>query len=179
MDLETVSHFGIQNHRKTQKSAKVGPRRLPEWTVKVVEMDNWTSRCLLGVPVAPWTTKMVTQDTKLMNKWTKWNRSKTQMFLLGFTHIQPLHSGIISIPGSPKTWTWKLSPILAPKIMEKSQNLSKVGPRKFPKSIQKSIKMEIWASVRPVGVPLDPRITKMVSRATKKEPQGLQNDSFG
>ena len=64
MDLETVSHFGIQNQEKQQKGAKVGPRRLPEWTLKSVEMDNWTSRCLLGVPVAPWTTKMVTQDTR-------------------------------------------------------------------------------------------------------------------
>ena len=28
-------------------------------------MDNWTSKCLLGVPVEPWITKMVTQDTKM------------------------------------------------------------------------------------------------------------------
>ena len=42
----------------------------------------------------------------------------------------------------------------------------------------KSIKMDIWASVCPLGVPLDPRITKMVSQVPKKEPQGLQNDSF-
>ena len=57
--------------------------------------------------------------------------------------------------------------------------MPKVGPRRLPKSIKKLIKMEIWASVRPVGVPLDPRITKMVSWAPKKEPQGLQNYSFG
>ena len=31
----------------------------------------------------------------------------------------------------------------------------------------------------PLGVPLDPWITKMVSRVPKMEPQGLQNDSFG
>ena len=92
--------------------------------------------------------------------------------------MQPLHSGIISVPGSPKTRTWKLSPILVSKITENHKIMPKVGPRRLPKSIQKSIKIEIWASVRPVGVPLDPRITKMVSRAPKKEPQGLQNDSF-
>ena len=64
------------------------------------------------------------------------------------------------------------------KITENHKIVVKVGPRRFPKSIQKSIKMEIWASVRPVGVPLDPRITKMVSRAPKKDPQGLKNDRF-
>ena len=39
-------------------------------------------------------------------------------------------------------------------------------------------KMKIWTSRCPLGVPLDPRITKMVSQVPKKEPQGLQNDSF-
>ena len=33
--------------------------------------------------------------------------------------------------------------------------------------------------VCPLGVPAEPRITKMVSRAPKKKPQGLQNNSFG
>ena len=92
--------------------------------------------------------------------------------------MQPLHSGIISIPGSPKTWTWKLSPTLASKIPENHKIVPKVGPRRLPKSTLKSIKMDIWASVCPLGVPLDPRITKMVSQVPKKEAQGLQNDSF-
>ena len=92
--------------------------------------------------------------------------------------MQPLHSGIISIPGSPKKWTWKLSPILPPQITENHQIVPKVGPRRLPKSTLKSIKTDIWASVCPLGVPLDPRITKMVSQVPKKEPQGLQNDSF-
>ena len=35
--------------------------------------------------------------------------------------MQPLQSGIISIPGSLKTRTWNQSPILAPKITENSQ----------------------------------------------------------
>ena len=92
--------------------------------------------------------------------------------------MQPLHSGIISIPGSPKTWTWKLSPILPPQITENHQFVTKVGPRRLPKSTLKSIKTDIWASVCPLGVPLDPRITKMVSQVHKKDPQGLQNNSF-
>ncbi len=93
--------------------------------------------------------------------------------------MQPLHSGIIFLPRSLKTWTWKLSPILPPKITENHQNVSKVGPRRLPKSTLKSIKLDLWASMCPLGVPLDPRITKMVSRVPKMEPQGLQNDSFG
>ena len=92
--------------------------------------------------------------------------------------MQPLHSAIISIPGSPKTWTWKLSPILPPQITENRKIVPKVGPRRLPKFNLKSLKMDIWASVCPLGVPLDPRITKMVSQVPKKEPQGLQNDSL-
>ena len=30
-----------------------------------MKMETWTCRCLLGVPVDPWITKMVTQGTKL------------------------------------------------------------------------------------------------------------------
>ena len=92
--------------------------------------------------------------------------------------MQPLHSGIISIPGPPKTWTWKPSPILPPQIKENHKIVAKVGPKSFPKSSLKWIEVNIWASVCPLGVPLDPRITKMVSQVPKKEPQGLQNNSF-
>jgi len=31
-------------------------------------MGTWTSRCLLGDPVDPWITKMVTRDTKVALK---------------------------------------------------------------------------------------------------------------
>jgi len=53
--------------------------------------------------------------------------------------MQPLHSGIISIPGSPKTWTWKQSPILAPQITEKSQKGVQSGSRETPKMTLKSV----------------------------------------
>ena len=102
--------------------------------------------------------------------------------------MQALHCGIISIPGSQKIWTWKLSPILPPQITENRKTVPKVGPKRLPKSNLKSIKMYIWAlrsikmyiwaSVCPLGAPLHPRITKMVSQVPKKEPQGLQNNSF-
>ena len=95
-----------------------------------------------------------------------------------FTVVLAHAAIIISIPGSPKTWTWKLSPILPPQITENLKNYQKMDPRRLPKSILKSIKTDIWASVCPLGVPLDPRITKMVSQVPKKHPQGLQNDSF-
>ena len=49
-----------------------------------------------------------------------------------------------------------------------------VGPGRLPKSILKSIKINIWASVCPLSVSLNPRITKMVSQVPRKEPQGLR-----
>ena len=55
----------------------------------------------------------------------------------------------------------------------------KVNPRRLPKSTLKSIKLDLRASVCPLGVPLDPRITKMVSQVPKMESQGLQNNRFG
>ena len=92
--------------------------------------------------------------------------------------MQPSDSSIISIPGSLKAWIWKLSPILASQITENHKKVSKVGPRSLPKCTLKPIKIDIWTSVCPLGVPLDPRITKMMSQVSKIEPQGLQNDSF-
>ena len=92
--------------------------------------------------------------------------------------MQPLHSGIISIPGSLETWTWKPSTTLPSQITENLKMVPKVDPKRLPKSILKSIKVNIRASVCPFGVPLDPRITKMVSQVPKKEPQGLQNNSL-
>ena len=92
--------------------------------------------------------------------------------------MQPLHSGIISIPGSPKTWTWKLSSILQPQITENRKIVPKMDPRRLSKSTLKSIKTDIWVTVCPLGVPLDPRITKMVSQVPKNDFQGLQNDTF-
>ena len=67
--------------------------------------------------------------------------------------MQPLHSGIIFLPRSLKTWTWKLSPILPPKITENHQNVSKVSPRSLPKSTLKSIKLDVWASMCPLIAP--------------------------
>ena len=46
--------------------------------------------------------------------------------------MQPLHSGIISIPGPPKTWTWKLSPVLLPQITENH----KIAPKWIPRAPQ-------------------------------------------
>ena len=50
----------------------------------------------------------------------------------------------------------------------KSQNGTQSGSQEAPQI----------HSVCPLGVPLDPRIIKMVSQVPKKEPQGLKNDSF-
>ena len=92
--------------------------------------------------------------------------------------MQPLHPGIISIPGSLKTPTWKLSPRLAAQITEKSQKGAQSGSQETPNMTLKSIQMYTWTSKCLLGDPLDPWITKMVSQVSKMEPQGLQNDSF-
>ena len=103
---------------------------------------------------------------------------KKSLFLLWFKHIQPLHAGIISIPGSPKRWTWKLSPTLTSQITENHTIVTKVGPRRLPKCTMKSIQIDIWPSVCPLGAPLDPMITKMVPQVPKIQPEDLQNDNL-
>ena len=92
--------------------------------------------------------------------------------------MQALHCGIISIPGSPKPWTWKLPPIPPTQITENLQIVSKVGSTRLAKSSLKSIKTDIWAPVCPLGVLLAPEITKTVSQVPKIEPEGIQNDEF-
>ena len=92
--------------------------------------------------------------------------------------MQPMHSGIISMPGSLKTWTWKHSSILASQITEKSEKGAQSDSQGTPKIILKSLKIYTWTSKCPLGDPLDPWITKMVSQVPKMKPQGLQNDSF-
>ena len=89
-----------------------------------------------------------------------------------------MHFGIISIPGSPKTWTWTLSPLLPPKITDNHKIMPKVSPRRLPKIHPKINKTGPPGFSVSIGCPLEPRITKMVSQVSKKEPQGLQNDSF-
>ena len=51
-----------------------------------------------------------------------------------------------------------------------------MSPKSLPNWTLKSIKMDSWTPMRPLGVPLDPWITKVVPRVPKMEPQGLQND---
>ena len=139
-----------------KKSEKVSPR-----SPKGIKMTSKTT--------SPKPNHCIGDKSEIINK---------PLFLLWFKHIQPLHAGIISIPGSPKRWTWKLSPTLTSQITENHTIVPKVGPRRLPKCSLKSIKIDIWPSVCPLGVPLDPMITKMVSQVTKMDPEGLQNDSF-
>ena len=68
------------------------------------------------------------------NYWISRKREITQniWFLQWLWHMQPFHSGIISISGQQKTWTLKLSVILPPRITEKWKNVSEVGPGGAP-----------------------------------------------
>ena len=45
--------------------SKVGPRRLPQSTLRLIKMNTWTSSCLWDVLEDPWITKMVTQGIKM------------------------------------------------------------------------------------------------------------------
>ena len=65
-----------------------------------------------------------------------------------------MYPGIIFLPRSLKTWTWKLSPLLPPKITENHQNVSKVGPRRIPKSTLKSVDpVKVFRSPQGEGLP--------------------------
>ena len=70
--------------------------------------------------------------------------------------MQPLQSGIISIPGSLKTRTWNQSPILAPKITGNLQKGAQSGFQQTPAIILKSVKIYTWTSKCLLGDPLDP-----------------------
>ena len=59
MDLETVSHFGIPNHRKITKSPQSDSKGTPQMILKSLKIHTWTSKCLLGDPLDPRITKMV------------------------------------------------------------------------------------------------------------------------
>ena len=120
----------------------------------------------------PWITKNMDQET--VSHSASPNHRKSQNYAQSESQEAPqIHPKIdktrppgfsVSIgcpPGpqdhrSPQTWTWKLPPTLAPKIMEKAQNVPKVGPRRLPKCTLKSIKINIWPSVCPLGAALDP-----------------------
>ena len=92
--------------------------------------------------------------------------------------MQPMQSGIISIHGSLKTWTWKQSSIWAAQITEKSQKGAQSGSQETSQMNQKPIKMHTWTSKCLLGDPLDPCIAEMVSQVPKMEPQGRHNVSF-
>ena len=71
------------------------------------------------------------------------------------------------MPGSPKTWTWKQSPILAPQITEKSQKGAQSDSQGTPKMILKSQKMHTWTSRCLLADPLNPPITQMITQGTQ------------
>ena len=50
---------------KSQKGAKTEPQETPKMSLKSLKMHTWTSKCLLGDPLDPWITKMVSQVPKM------------------------------------------------------------------------------------------------------------------
>ena len=61
---QNVSQIPPAGHQISEVS-KVGPQGLPKWSLNSTKIETWTSRCLFGVPVDPWITKMITQGTKM------------------------------------------------------------------------------------------------------------------
>ena len=81
--------------------------------------------------------------------------------------MQPPDSGGISTPGSSKTWTWKLSPTLAPQIKDKSQTCVQSRSQETPKMNPKINKNGHLDLKVPVGCPCG-------SLDRQNGPQGLQ-----
>ena len=52
-------------HPKSQKNHKQVPKVTPKMILKSVKIYTWTSKCLLGDPLDPWITKMVSQVPKM------------------------------------------------------------------------------------------------------------------
>ena len=51
--------------KKLQKGTQSGSQEPPKMTLKSIKMHTWTSKCLLGDPLDPWITKMVSQVPKM------------------------------------------------------------------------------------------------------------------
>ena len=112
----------------------------------------------------------------------KWlSRADDNAFIFGLTGASLLTSDIfLPIPSSIigtflgarlgilSGWAWIWSGLMV-------GNLIGFAAGKY---LLKSIKIDSWTSRRPLGLPVDPWITKIVTQGTKMEPQGLQNDSF-
>ena len=125
------------NHAKSMK--------IPMSFQYVKKIEKVSRRSPKGVKMRPKTT------SPTPNRWIgdKSEILQKPLVLPWFKHIQPLHSGIISIPGSPKRWTWKLSPTLTSQITENHVIVPKVGPRMLQKCTLESIKIDTWPSVSP------------------------------
>ena len=50
-----------QINEKSQKGTQSGSQEPPKMTLKSIKMPTWTSKCLLGDPLDPRMTKMVSQ----------------------------------------------------------------------------------------------------------------------
>ena len=136
--------WALRKSCKIYKNSKVLP--VPQ------KPKKFTRRPPTGVKMTP----KITLPTP--NRWIGGKSEILQkpLYLRWLKHIQPLNSSILSIPGSPNRWTWKLSPNLTSQITENYPIVSKVGPRRLPKWTLKSIKIDIWPSMCPLGAPPGP-----------------------
>ena len=50
---------------KSQKGLQTDSQETPQMDPKIDKIDSWTSRCLVGVPLESWITKIVNLVTKM------------------------------------------------------------------------------------------------------------------
>ena len=62
--------------KNNENASKVDPRRVPKSTLKSIKTDIWASVCLLGAPLDPRITKMVSQVPKKEPQGLQNNNSK-------------------------------------------------------------------------------------------------------
>ena len=125
------------------------------------------------------TPKSLPQDTQLVNKWKKSNHSKTIAFTMLIAHTATAFWRSFPSLDHLKHGPRNCFPLWHPKSEKNHKKVSKVSPKRSPKCILKSIKIDTWTSRCLVGVPVDPWITTIIPQDTKMEPRGLQNHRLG
>ena len=93
-----------------------------------------------------------------LNYWISRKSEITQntWFLHCLWHIQSLHSGIISIPGAQKTWTWKLSPSSPPQITENKKKCAQSMLQEAPQIQSQIVKNGYLGISVAIGCPPGP-----------------------
>ena len=119
------------------------------------------------------TPKTLPPDINLVNKWKKWNHSKTIVFYYGLNTYS--HCILASFPSldHQKHGPRNCFPLWHPKSKKNHKKVSKVSPKSPPKLYPKINKNGHLDLKVPVGCPCGPLDHHNGPQDTKMEPQGL------